>query len=91
MSDIINMSFETAAQKVKNLKSSPADDELLSLYGLYKQSVVGDCGTDRPGMMYIKEKAKWDAWNGRKGLSKSDAEAEYVVIAEKMVAKYGMK
>lgn len=27
----------------------------------------GFCDTDRPGMFDLQGKAKWDAWNGRKG------------------------
>ena len=53
-----------------------ADDELLQLYSLFKQATVGDVNTDRPGgMLNIKEKAKWDAWEKLKGKSKEDAEA----------------
>lgn len=41
-------------------------------------------------MLDFKGKAKWDSWNGKKGMSKSDAEAAYVREVEKLVAKYGM-
>ena len=34
---------------------------------VFLQASVGDCNTDRPGMMDFKGKAKWDAWNGKKG------------------------
>lgn len=37
--------FEKAAEDVKNLKSTPSDNDLLELYGLYKQATVGDCNT----------------------------------------------
>lgn len=37
--------FEKAAEDVKNLKTRPSDQELLDLYGLYKQAVVGDVNT----------------------------------------------
>ncbi|OWA52158.1 putative acyl-CoA-binding protein [Hypsibius exemplaris] len=66
--------FKTSAEQVKKLKSSPSDTELLELYSLYKQATIGDVNTDRPGMLYLKEKAKWDAWNGRKGLGKEQAQ-----------------
>ncbi|XP_077431413.1 peroxisomal carnitine O-octanoyltransferase-like isoform X4 [Vanacampus margaritifer] len=58
--------FEKAAEDVKNLKTRPSDQELLDLYGLYKQANVGDIDTDRPGLFDMKGKAKWDAWNSRK-------------------------
>ena len=59
--------FEKAASDVKNLKSRPTDQELLELYALYKQATVGDCNQDKPGMLDLKGKAKWEAWNGKKG------------------------
>ncbi|XP_026688072.1 putative acyl-CoA-binding protein [Diaphorina citri] len=34
--------FNQAAEDVKNLKDTPANDELLEIYGLYKQATVGD-------------------------------------------------
>ncbi|XP_053744236.1 acyl-CoA-binding domain-containing protein 7 isoform X2 [Synchiropus splendidus] len=60
--------FEKIAEDVKNVNSRPTDQELLDLYGLYKQATVGDVNTDRPGMLDLKGKAKWDAWNSRKVL-----------------------
>ncbi|KAB1253892.1 Acyl-CoA-binding domain-containing protein 7 [Camelus dromedarius] len=34
--------FDKAADDVRKLKTRPDDEELKVLYGLYKQSVVGD-------------------------------------------------
>lgn len=42
---LLQVDFSKAADNVKNLKSKPGDHELLELYGLYKQSTVGDCNT----------------------------------------------
>merc|ERR1711976_722620 len=80
--------FTKAAEDVKALPKKPADAELLELYGLYKQATVGDNGTDRPGMLDFKGKAKWDAWDGRKGMSTEDAEKEYIAVVDKMIEKY---
>lgn len=38
------------------------DEELLQIYGLYKQGSIGNVNTDRPGFLDLKGKAKWDAW-----------------------------
>ena len=80
--------FEQAAQNVKNLTQRPTNEELLELYGLYKQATVGDCDTSRPGMLDPKGRAKWDKWNGNKDMSKADAEKKYVEIANSLIAKY---
>ena len=69
--------FIKAADDVKNLASKPTDEQMLQVYALFKQAQVGDCNTDRPGMLDMKGKAKWDAWDGKKGMAKETAESEY--------------
>jgi len=88
----MSQEFTDHAEKAKHLKSKPSDAEMLVLYGLYKQVTVGDVNTDRPGMLSIDfaGKAKWDAWNGRKGTSKEDADALYIKEVQGLVEKYGM-
>ena len=53
------------------------NNELLILFGNFKQASVGNVNTDWPGMFNTKGKAKHDAWSGRKGMSKEDAMTEY--------------
>uniref|UniRef100_A0A0R3RSX9 ACB domain-containing protein n=1 Tax=Elaeophora elaphi TaxID=1147741 RepID=A0A0R3RSX9_9BILA len=60
------MDFNEAVAKVKELKRRPSDDELLELYGLYKQAVVGDNTSSKPWVDF-KARAKWEAWEKRKG------------------------
>lgn len=57
------------------------------LYGLFKQATVGDNNDAKPGMFDLKGKYKWEAWNKRKGLSKEDAQKEYIELVEKLKAK----
>ncbi|XP_026571938.1 acyl-CoA-binding domain-containing protein 7 [Pseudonaja textilis] len=82
--------FEAAAEKVKKLKSKPTDDELKELYGLYKQATVGDINIECPGMLDLKGRAKWEAWNLKKGISKDDAMKTYISKANEMIQKYGI-
>lgn len=44
------------------------------------------CIQARPGMLDLKGKAKWDAWNGKKGLSKDDAMTAYVAKVQELMA-----
>jgi len=80
--------FKAAADEVTKLSSEPANDEKLSIYGLFKQGTVGDCNTQRPGMLDLKGKAKWDAWNALKGKSQDDAKNEYIAKVEELKGKY---
>ncbi|KAM9307777.1 acyl-CoA-binding domain-containing protein 7 [Gastrophryne carolinensis] len=82
--------FDKAAEDVKKLKTKPTDDELKELYGLYKQSIVGDINIECPGMLDVKGKAKWEAWNLKKGMSKDDAMSAYVSKANELIGKYGV-
>lgn len=76
------------ANTVSNLAKRPNDDELLKLYGLYKQATVGDNTTAKPGVFDLKGKYKWQAWEDLKGTSESDAEQQYIELADDLIAKY---
>ncbi|CAI4230913.1 unnamed protein product [Auanema sp. JU1783] len=83
------LSFDDAALQVKNLKTSPSNDELLQLYAFFKQGTVGDNTTVKPGMLDFKGKAKWAAWDEKKGTSSDDAKTSYVALVEQLITKYG--
>uniref|UniRef100_A0AC11CFA5 Uncharacterized protein n=1 Tax=Ovis aries TaxID=9940 RepID=A0AC11CFA5_SHEEP len=86
----VQAEFDKAAEEVKQLKTKPADEEMLFIYSHYKQATVGDINTERPGMLDFKGKAKWDAWNELKGTSKEDAMKAYVDKVEELKKKYGI-
>jgi diazepam-binding inhibitor (GABA receptor modulating acyl-CoA-binding protein) len=90
MSDI-DSKFNKAAEDIKNLTEKPTNEELLMLYGLYKQATVGDVSGDRPGMFDPKGRAKWDAWQKNEGMEKNDAKEEYVKYANTLLQKYPSK
>jgi len=79
--------FDQAAEEVKKLSKKPSDDELLKLYGLFKQATVGDNNTSQPGMLDFKGKYKWEAWNKNKGKSKDDSQREYIAFVQQLKAK----
>ncbi|KAJ5524840.1 uncharacterized protein N7503_010992 [Penicillium pulvis] len=81
--------FEEAAKDVNNLKAKPSNDQLLKLYGLYKQATVGDVNTERPGAMAFKEKYKWDAWKELEGTSEEDAQEQYIKLVDELKASLG--
>jgi len=83
-------SFVTASKVVLKLSSQPSNDEKLKLYKYFKQATVGDINTARPGMLDFAGKAKWDAWNSVKGVSKNDAEIHYVKHVNDLIKQYGV-
>ncbi|XP_041844876.1 acyl-CoA-binding domain-containing protein 7-like isoform X2 [Melanotaenia boesemani] len=82
--------FKTVAEDVKKVKTRPSNEEMLTLYGLYKQALIGDINTDKPGVLDATGNAKWNAWNSRKGISKDDAMSTYITHAKEIISKYGM-
>ena len=56
------------------------------LYALYKQGSSGDVSTKRPGMLDVRGRAKWDAWNGKKGTTQDAARDAYVALAKRLGA-----
>ena len=81
--------FSAAQVRVKQLSKTPDSGELLALYALYKQATSGDVSGDRPGMMDMKGRAKFDAWAGKKGVSADSAMTSYVELVSKLASKYG--
>jgi len=81
--------FEAAQARVKTLTSTPSPDELLELYALFKQSTKGDVTGSRPGMLDFKGRAKFDAWEKKKGLARDAAQKAYVELVSKLEARYG--
>jgi len=85
--------FEAAANRIKHdlEGKKPSDDELLVLYGWFKQANEGDADPkNKPGTFSLdfKGKAKYGAWEKVKGKSKEEARAEYIAAANKILEKY---
>merc|ERR1712105_325815 len=80
--------FKAAADSVAALPKRPSDEELKEVYALYKQSTVGDINTQRPGMLDFKGKAKWNAWQSKKGMTQDDAKQAYITKADLLLSIY---
>jgi len=84
----LEQSFKSFSESVQNLVRRPSNEELLRLYGLFKQATEGDVLEERPGGFDFKAFAKYDAWESQKGKSKDAAMAEYIELAKELIAKY---
>jgi diazepam-binding inhibitor (GABA receptor modulator, acyl-CoA-binding protein) len=73
----MNNVFYESTQRVKALDYISKEHQLM-LYGLYKQATVGDCSIFRPSLFNPRDRAKWDAWNKKRGMLPDAAKAEYV-------------
>jgi acyl-CoA-binding protein len=78
--------FEDAQKRANALTSRPSTGQLLELYALYKQATLGDVTGKRPGMLDMKARAKFDAWEGKRGILKDKAMEAYVLLVDRLVA-----
>jgi len=81
--------FAAAQERVKALSRRPSNDQLLALYGLYKQATEGDARGSRPGMLDPKGRAKFDAWSSRRGTARDEAMRAYVALAAELARTLG--
>lgn len=80
--------FEAATSYVASLATGGEDalpsQSLLQFYGLYKQGVEGDCGTDKPSIFNPGARAKWAAWKQLAATPRTQAQAEYVALLRRL-------
>jgi len=79
--------FEEAQQRVKQLAKRPDNATLLELYALFKQGKEGDVSGSRPSRLKLKERAKYDAWAAKQGMSQDDARDAYCALVVKLEGK----
>ncbi|XP_053359092.1 acyl-CoA-binding domain-containing protein 6 isoform X1 [Clarias gariepinus] len=76
--DALEHEFEFAAERVRGLVQSASREQLLYLYGRYKQATVGKCNTPKPGFFDFEGQRKWSAWKQLDDMSKEQAMQEYI-------------
>lgn len=79
--------FQQAAVDVKTLTSRPSNEELLSLYALFKQATSGDVSGKKPGRFDLKGRAKYGAWEALAGTSADDARSQYVTLVNRLLGR----
>jgi len=80
MSDLATR-FAEAQARIKPV--SVATDVMLELYALYKQASSGDVTGDRPGMLDVRGRAKYDAWARQRGKTREQAMEAYLAVVAK--------
>ena len=80
----LTANFEAAVANSKNLSERPDNATMLKLYALYKQGTTGDNAEKKPGFSDMVGRAKWDAWNGMKGMANDTAMQQYIDLVESL-------
>lgn len=76
--------FDQAMADSKNLPERPNNMTLLKIYALFKQASAGDAGGMRPGFTDMVGRAKYDAWDALKGISRENAMQQYIGLIEEL-------
>ena len=82
MSDLAQR-FAEAQARIKPV-TGLGNDVMLELYALFKQATVGDATGDRPGMLDLRGRAKYDAWAKHRGTSKDAAMEAYIAVGVRL-------
>ena len=83
--------FEFASNEVRSFtegSNGPSNSEKLNMYALYKQATVGDINISQPWAVQVNARAKWDAWNEIKGMTKKTAMTRYCEYFLQLSHKY---
>ena len=78
----LDIEFQKAVQKVCNAPAvnPPSDEVRLDFYAYFKQATQGDVQDEPPSRVWFKARAKWNAWNSLKGMSKAQAKVNYIKL-----------
>lgn len=80
--------LDEAMALTKKFNTKPSNEELLKLYGLYKQATEGDNKGETPGGFDFVAAAKHNAWLNNIGKSKDDAQEQYISFVNSISTKY---
>ena len=70
--------FQASAKLIKTKLGPISNEDLLTLYGLYKQITQGDCNEVQPWSVQIQARQKWDAWFKCRNMEKGGAMKKYI-------------
>lgn len=76
--------FKSASDAFGAVAAQHPDSVKLDFYALFKQGTQGDVTGSRPWAVNFQARAKYDAWEKRKGTSKDDAMKAYVALAQSL-------
>jgi diazepam-binding inhibitor (GABA receptor modulating acyl-CoA-binding protein) len=81
--------FELCTRYVRTSKPrAMKESDMLRAYGLYKQGTSGDCDPTLSASSDKIENAKRQAWCSEKGKQRDAAQAEYVMLMDKLAPEW---
>jgi len=84
----MSTTLNEAVAITKTFTSKPSNEELLKLYGIYKQATEGDNKAERPKGFDFKAGAKYNSWMKYVGKTKEEASREYIKLVDELSKEY---
>uniref|UniRef100_A0A914VXB8 ACB domain-containing protein n=1 Tax=Plectus sambesii TaxID=2011161 RepID=A0A914VXB8_9BILA len=78
-----------AGYKGKHGQFEVPDDDKVDMFGMYMQATVGDVNSPKPSSDHPIELSKWQSWNGRKGLTREEAQNAFISRANRLLTLHG--
>ncbi|CAG9795933.1 unnamed protein product [Diatraea saccharalis] len=79
----LDVEFNTAANHLRKITNKLDNNQLLELYGLFKQGIDGKCNTPKPGWLDSRGRRKWEAWKALGDMPKEIAKQNYIDFVQK--------
>ena len=86
-SSFFNILVRNMGSKIRDAKPNLTDDQKKEVYGLFKQGSLGDNTAAAPYAIQLEAKAKWQAWEDKKGTSQEDAQAAYIELVKGLLGE----
>lgn len=74
----LEQQFQDSTAFIKTKETLTSNEDLLVLYGLYKQATQGDCNIPQPWSTQVEARARWDAWYKNSGMNQHVAMEKYI-------------
>ena len=78
VNELVQQRFQSCSQHMGTKITKLPKATQLELYAWYKQATLGDCKTKQPANYDLVGKAKYAAWKGLEGMSKTSAMQLYI-------------
>jgi acyl-CoA-binding protein len=85
----LDTQFQQAMQSISRIPNINEQDVLL-LYGIFKQATAGDAGDKEPPAEDIRGRAKYQSWKSNKGLSSNEAKEKYIRTIKQLAQRAKM-
>ena len=75
--EMLDEFFQEKIEIIQNSNKNLNNEQLLELYGLYKQSIIGNNNTNND-FKTLKDKKMWESWNKFYGIEQNRAKQSFI-------------